>query len=366
MAAKVFTKGSPTHRVWQAVGYGLVLLAALWVVYGAPNYMVTKFSIGVAYALAILGLNLVTGYSGQISLGHRAFFGLGAYCTAILMTDYNWSFWATLPASALLGLLVGYVVGVPALRIRGLYLALITLALAIVFPVLVKEFDGLTGGANGKVIASAWTAPDWLPGDVTDSDWKFITSAVVAAVLFLLTSNMIRSRVGRGLIALRDNPTGAAVSGVYPAGFKTSAFAASSLIAGVAGSIYALAVGTLSPDSFGLIRSIEFIAGLIVGGVATIVGPLVGGMIIEFLPYYTSEFLEGPRANILLGAFLIIVIFVAPGGIMYLVRQWRAKVILFLPKLPVVAPSRSAGTGEPAPPAEAVVASASSTQGGTS
>jgi branched-chain amino acid transport system permease protein len=365
MAAKVFPKHGAVHRVWQAVGYGLVFLAFLYIVYVAPNYMVTKFSIGVAYSLAILGLNLVTGYSGQVSLGHSAFFGVGAYTTAILMVDHNWSFWATIPVAAALGILVGYAVGIPALRVRGLYLSLITLALAIVFPVLAKEFDGLTGGANGKVISGRWDPPGWIPGDITDSDWKFITIAFVAAVGFLLCSNMVRSRVGRGLIALRDNPTGAAVSGVYPAGFKTTAFAASAMVGAVAGSLYALAVGTLSPDSFGLIRSIEFIAGLIVGGVATIIGSLVGGMIIEFLPYYTSEFLEGPRANILLGAFLILVIFVAPGGIMYLVRKWRAKVVMFLPKLPTVAPA-PVSAGESAPAAEAVAASASSTQGGTS
>ena len=121
-----------------------------------------------------------------MSLGHSAFFGVGAYTTAILMVDHNWSFWATLPASAIIGILVGYAVGIPALRVRGLYLSLITLALAIVFPVLAKEFDGLTGGANGKVISSRWNPPAWFPGDISDSDWKFITVSFVAAIGFLL------------------------------------------------------------------------------------------------------------------------------------------------------------------------------------
>jgi branched-chain amino acid transport system permease protein len=203
MAAKVFPRHGAVHRVWQVVGYGLVFLAFLYVVYVAPNYMVTKFAIGVTYALAILGLNMVTGYSGQVSLGHSAFFGVGAYTTAILMVDHNWSFWATLPVSAALGILVGYAVGIPALRVRGLYLSLITLALAIVFPVIAKEFDGLTGGANGKVISGRWNPPGWIPGNITDSDWKFITVSFVAAIGFLLCSNLVRSRVGRGLIALR-------------------------------------------------------------------------------------------------------------------------------------------------------------------
>lgn len=365
MAAKVFPKHGAVHRVWQVVGYGLVFLAFLYIVYAVPNYMVTKFSIGLTYALAILGLNLVTGYSGQVSLGHSAFFGIGAYATGILMVDHNWSFWATLPVSAGLGLAVGYLIGIPALRIRGLYLALITLALAIVFPVIAKEFDGLTGGANGKTISGRWNPPDWWPGDITDSDWKFICVAMVTAIGFLLCSNMVRSRVGRGLVALRDNPVGAAVSGVYPAGFKTTAFAASALIGAVAGSLYALTVGTLSPDAFGLIKSIEFIAGLIVGGIAVIIGSLIGGLFIEFLPYYSGELLPGPRANILLGACLIGVIFVAPGGIMYLVRQLRARFIQFLPVLPKAVPAPPS-EGETVPPAEAVAASASSTQGGTS
>jgi branched-chain amino acid transport system permease protein len=361
MFPKIYTRGTPVHRAYQVVGWTLLGLATLWVVYGAENYMVTKFSIALSFSIAILGLNLVTGYSGQISLGHSAFFGVGAYSTAILMADHDWPYLATIPVAAALGAAVGFVVGLPALRIRGLYLALITLAIAIVFPVLLKRFDWLTGGANGKTVNIAWTVPGWLPGDVSRDDWKFLWVAAIAGALFLLSSNLIRSRVGRGLMALRDNEIGAAVSGVHPAGFKTAAFATSALVASVGGTTYTLAVGTVSPDSFGLIRSIEFIAGLVVGGVATIAGNLLGGLIIEFLPYYTSTWLEGPRANVLLGLFLIAVIFIAPGGLMWGIRQVRAKIILFIPKLPTLSSVRQ---GEEPALAASVAAPDTTEQGG--
>jgi branched-chain amino acid transport system permease protein len=369
---KVVVKGSAVHRVWQVVGWALLAAGILWVVYGMADATVTKFSIAVSFIVAILGLNLITGYSGQVSLGHSAFFGIGAYATAILMADHTWSFYWTIPAAAALGFVVGAAVGVPALRIHGLYLALVTLAIALAFPVLVKRYDWLTGGANGKTVSFKWNPPSWVPGDVSEQDWIFITGVLIAVVCFALASNMVRSRVGRGLIALRDNEIGAAVSGVSPAGFKVMAFAWGSMIGSVGGTIYTLAVGTVSPDTFGLIRSIEFVAGLVLGGVATISGAVIGGLIIEFLPYRLSKFIEDGNtifgfddpliAQLLLGLFLIIVIFVAPGGIMWFVRLARSKIVVFVPKLPMISSSRR--VEEPALAASVAAPDTTTEQGG--
>ena len=157
-----------------------------------------------------------------------------------------------------------------------------------------------------------WNPPSWAPDGWTNNDWVFTTVFVIAIVLFVLTSNLIRSGVGRGLVAMRDNETGAAVSGVYPAQYKVLAFATSALVTAIGGSCFALASTTIGPDTFGLQRSIEFIAGLVIGGVATIMGPAIGGLFVEWLPYWAFEVdwpilgkLEGPQAGILYGVILV-------------------------------------------------------------
>ncbi len=148
----VVEKGSPKHRLWQVVGYGLVVAMILWIAFRMENYQILNFANVAAYSVAILGLMLIIGYSGQISIGQSFFFGLGAYATAYLGVNHNWNFLLTLPVSAALGFAIGFIVGIPALRIRGLYLALVTLALAAVFPVMAKfqALHDITGGANGK------------------------------------------------------------------------------------------------------------------------------------------------------------------------------------------------------------------------
>jgi branched-chain amino acid transport system permease protein len=362
----VIERKSPAHRAFQIVGLLALIAFYFYAVSVVENFSAIRWAVAVTLSIGILGLNIVTGYSGQISIGHSAFFGIGAYTTMILIADHGWPFVATLPIAGALGFLVGGVIGIPALRIRGLYLSLITLGLALAFPAIVKsdnffgiDFASITGGSNGKVISSGdvttrqgfhWNPPSWAPDGWTTNDWVFTTVFVIAIVLFALTSNLIRSGVGRGLIAMRDNETGAAVSGVYPAQYKVLAFATSALVTAIGGSCFALASTTIGPDTFGLQRSIEFIAGLVIGGVATIMGPAIGGLLVEWLPYWAFEVdwpilgkLEGPQAGILYGVILVLIIFFMPGGIVYGLRQLRSKVVVFVPRLPVpepVAPTR--------------------------
>jgi branched-chain amino acid transport system permease protein len=353
----VIERKSTAHRALQLVGVLAVFAFYFYAVSVVANFSAIRWAIAVTLAIAILGLNIVTGYSGQISIGHSAFFGIGAYTTMILIADHGWPFLATLPVAGALGFLVGAVIGVPALRIRGLYLSLITLGLALAFPAVVKsdnffgvDFASITGGSNGKVISSGdyttkhgfhWNPPSWAPKGWTTNDWVFTTVFVIALLLFVLTSNLIRSSVGRGMIAMRDNETGAAVSGVYPAQYKVLAFATSALVTSIGGGCFALASTTIGPDTFGLQRSIEFIAGLVIGGVATILGPAIGGVLVEWLPYWAFEVkwpilgkLEGPQAGILYGVILVLIIFFMPGGIVYGIRQLRSKFIVFVPRLP--------------------------------
>jgi branched-chain amino acid transport system permease protein len=353
----VIVRGSVQHRMLQLLGVLAVVGFFLFVTNLQEDFSAIRWAVGVTLAIAILGLNIVTGYSGQISIGHSAFFGIGAYTTMILVADHGWPFLLTLPVAGALGFAVGFVIGIPALRIRGLYLSLITLGLALAFPAIAKsnnffgyDFATLTGGSNGKAISGgqvtategfSWQPPSWAPGDWGNNDWVFATVFVIALVMFFLSSNLIRSRVGRGLIAMRDNETGAAVSGVYPAQYKVLAFATSALVTAVGGGCFALASTTIGPDTFGLQRSIEFIAGLVIGGLATITGPWIGGMLVEWLPYWAFEGslpllpeLEGPEAFILYGVLLVLIIFFMPGGVVFGLRWLRSKIVMIVPRLP--------------------------------
>jgi branched-chain amino acid transport system permease protein len=355
-----FDKGGTVHRGWQVVGSGLLLAIILGIATALPDFRIQRFSIVAAFAVAVLGLNLVTGYSGQISLGHSAFFGLGAYTSAILVANYKWAFYLTLPVVLVAGGLVGFLVGLPALRLRGLYLALVTLALAIAFPSIAKssQLAKLTGGANGKTVNSLrqWKPPGWLPFHVTSDGWRFLVLSVIATALFLAASNAVRSRVGRALMALRDNETGAVASGVHPAAMKTSAFAVSAGFAAVGGSMQLLAIPIVGPDSGGFIIAIELITGLVIGGVGTIPGAVFGALAIVWLPELTKTWggyvpgfgeNEAPLlANAAYGLLLILVIFVMPGGIASSVRFVRSKLVRFVPRLP---PAPPALEGAPVP-----------------
>jgi len=369
----VIVRGSVQHRVLQLIGVLALAGFFFYVTNIIANFSANRWAVGVTLGIAILGLNIVTGYSGQISIGHSAFFGIGAYTTAILVADHGWPFLLTLPVGGALGFIVGFVIGLPALRIRGLYLSLITLGMALAFPAVARsdnffgyDFAALTGGNNGKAMNNgtvtategfSWTAPSWAPGDWSDDDWIFATVFVIAVVLFFLTSNLIRSRVGRGLIAMRDNETGAAVSGVYPAQYKVLAFATSALVTAIGGGCFALAVNNIGPDTFGLQRSIEFIAGLVIGGVATIIGPAIGGMLVDWLPYWAFEIdwpvigrLEGPQSGILYGLLLVVIIFFMPGGVVFGLRVLRSKFMVIVPRLPA-AKLQEAAIVEPEPSA---------------
>jgi branched-chain amino acid transport system permease protein len=345
-------RGGRDHRIYQAVGYGLIVVAIILIAFTQPSYQLLNFSKVVAYSVAILGINIVTGYSGQISLGHSAFFGIGAYTTAYLVADEGWPYLATLPVAALIGLAVGFAVGLPALRIQGLYLALVTLAIAAVFPVIVKmdALVDITGGSNGKPVAIDWDKPKWFGLDVSNEAWEFLVVAAVGALLFLLASNLIRSRVGRAIVAVRDNPIGAVTSGISLSLWKTGAFAVSAAYGAIAGSLFIMVIPIVSPDSVGFALAFQLITGLVLGGLATVSGSLVGGLTMVFLPYYSAQwsgdksFLffdpvdSGLLANVLYGALLIGAMFVMPGGIISFVRGLRSRFVRFVPRPPTTAP----------------------------
>ena len=369
---RMLLHGSRAHLVYRSIGWlSFLVFAALVpfvvatpVVFGIGESTFTigmeNLNHGIAYAVAVLGINFLIGFTGQISLGNSFFLGTGAYLTAILVADYNWSFFATPLVVVPVCFVVGFLVGIPALRIRGLYLALVTLALAAVFPSLVK-LDSLadkTGASNGKVVRSELDSPidfesfgsslerikgigPWFSGVGERQEhaiWSYVLISLIAGVCFLLASNMRRSRFGRALVAIRDNETGAAVSGVNLSLYKTLAFGVSAALCGVGGVLFTMAVGTLSPDTFGINLAIFLIVGLVVGGVATSWGPVIGGLVIIFIPHLTGQVgsingyeLTGdrPYGTLFLGLLLIALTFLLPGGVVdgfrRLARQIRPR-----------------------------------------
>ena len=229
----------------------LVLLAAIWPVATFTGYHLFQLTMVVVYAVAILGLSLLTGFNGQISLGHGAFYAIGAYTTAILMSSWGVPYWATLPISAVVCACVGFLVGLPALRLEGLYLALTTFALAVAIPQILKYqlFANWTGGVQGLVIDKP-AAPFGLP--LSPDQWLYLFTLAVALVLYVIAWNIVRGRVGRAMMAIRDHAMAAEAMGINLPMVKTRTFAISAMYTGLAGSLGAIAVQFVAPDSFGI------------------------------------------------------------------------------------------------------------------
>ncbi len=290
----------------------LVAVAAL-LTFLVSDYRLFQLTMVIVYAVAILGLALVTGFNGQISLGHGAFYAVGAYVTAILMSLYDVPYWATLPVSALVCAGIGFLVGLPALRLGGLYLALTTFALAVATPQLLKYklFEGWTGGVQGITIDKP-DAPFGLP--LNADQWLYLFTLAVGVALFVLAANLVRGRIGLAMRAIRDHPLAAEATGIDVALFKTRTFAASAMFTGVAGSLGAVAVGFVAPDSFTVFLSITLFVGLVVGGVASIAGPVFGGVFIAFLPNVAEEVSKAAPGAVY-GLVLIAFMYLLPSGV---------------------------------------------------
>jgi len=300
----------------------LVVLAAIGPVLGFSDYHLFQLTMVAVYAIAILGLALLTGFNGQISLGHGAFYAIGAYTTAILMTTWNVPYWLTLPASAIVCAIVGFLVGLPALRLGGLYLALTTFALAVAVPQLLKYklLDNWTGGVQGLVIDKP-DAPFGLP--LSQDQWLYLFTLGTAVVLYVIAWNLVRGRVGRAMMAIRDHALAAEAMGINLAMLKTRTFAVSAMYTGLAGSLGAIAVQFVSPDSFGVLVSVYLFVGLVVGGVSSIGGTLIGAAFIEFIPNLADKVSKAAPGAVY-GVLLIAVMFLLPAGAGgFLHNLWR-------------------------------------------
>jgi branched-chain amino acid transport system permease protein len=303
------------------------------------------------YLVALLGLNILTGYTGQISLGHGAFMAIGGYTAAILMVgneQFGGPFgggvkdlW-TIPLAAVVAGLVGLAFGLPALRLSGLYLALATFAIAVALPSAVRRFSDFTGGGTGinlfgqTELTGGISGVDIFGGHLTFNDWLYYLSWTVALVAFAVAWLILRGRTGRAFRAVRDSETAAVSSGVSLARYKTLAFGISAAYAGMAGALFAIANTFVNPDTFPILLSIELLIGVAIGGLGGLSGLVLGAYFVAFMRLYWAQgedlgallpdrIIEetqkpgGPA--IVYGVVLILLMFVLPSGVGGLFRR---------------------------------------------
>jgi branched-chain amino acid transport system permease protein len=256
------------------------------------------------FFIAILALNIVTGYTGQISIGHGAFMAVGGYTTAILTHNHGWNDLATLPLAALVGFGFGVLVGLPALRFHGVYLALTTFAVALAVPQVAKNYPKFTGGTEGLALPTH------------SGVWLYRTTWIVAGIVFVLAWLLLRGRTGRAFRSVRDSEIAASSSGVTLSLYKTLAFGVSAAFAGVAGSLYVLVNNFVNPDVFGLTLSLYILIGAVVGGLGSLWGVLVGAAFVQLLPIglTTTHISSSQSVPVIFGAVVIAVMALLPLG----------------------------------------------------
>jgi len=300
------------------------------------NYRLFLVSTMIIASIAVLGLNLLTGFNGQISLGHSAFYAVGAYTAAILMDKLDCPYYLTLPAAAILSFIVGYLFGLPALRLEGHYLALATFALALAVPQILKYkwLEDLTGGVQGIVLSKP-EVPFGLP--LTEDQWLYYYCLIVMLILYWAAANILNSRSGRAMKAIRDYHIAADTMGIDTSLYKTVTFGISAAYTGIAGALSASAIAFVAPDSFSFFLSIKFLIGLVVGGVGSLTGSVIGGIfyvLVDNSAQALSTFVKNDlglqfdlSAYTVFGILLIALMYLMPmgiaGGLFAAIRRLR-------------------------------------------
>lgn len=369
--------GGPASWVIRLVLAAVLVVVSIYIPTSTSNGFIDSCITALTYMAAAMSLNLLLGFTGQISIGHSAFFGIGAYTTAILVSKYGWSPFTTIPVAFVVAFAVGALVSLPALRIKGVYLALVTLALGLVFPQLVKapKLEWLTGGARGlDKTGFRFTKKNptyeifgWNPwGNLRGENVKpffFWIAVVIVIVVYLVCRGVVKSRAGRSLVAIRDNETAAAVMGVNLASTKALAFGLSAALCSLPGCLSALRTGNVTPDSANItvLGAITFLVIMVVGGAGSLWGPIVGSVLFVFITELTGDWTERSKVPAplrpifgwshtapgggIFAVMLIVLMFVAPFGIVGMVKRLVARFVTVVP-----AP---AGTGTISAPAAA-------------
>lgn len=308
------------NRGWIVGIVASVLAVALtWI---APDVRLYQLAMAGTLAIAMLGLNVLTGFNGQISLGHGAFMGIGAYTAAILVREQGMSYPLVLVVAFLLCFAIGCLIGIPALRLPGISLALVSLSFGLALPQVIKKYGGLTGGVGGintppaRQFNSPWDG-------LTNDQFRYLFVVAVGMFLFWLAWNLVRGRWGLAMMAVRDNPVSAASMGVSLARTKVAAFGISAGYAGIAGALQCVLIGYIGPDQWSLALSVSLLTGIVIGGLGTVAGAVIGGLFVQFLPYYSNAISQS-APTVVYGVIIILVMILAPGGVIGLVRRFSA------------------------------------------
>lgn len=291
----------------------VLIVVALIIPFTNPPYIVGNVTRIFVATMPVLGLSLLTGFGGLTSIGHNALFGVGAYATAILATNYGWPWWLSIPFSILTVFVAGLLVGFPSSRIKGVFLAVVTLALGAMFPAIIHRLAFITDGNMGKRVDKL-RAPAWT-GLMSDQ-WSYLVCLAVLLLCMLALHRMTRGRFGRALMSIRDQETAAVALGVRVARTKTLAFGVSAIFAGLGGSLFVLTQGIISSENLyvTLMGSIQFLAALLIGGASSLLGPLIGTVLAERLPPLFAG-IDPVLAHVIYGALLIVVILLFKDGI---------------------------------------------------
>jgi len=311
LASGILTELCVRLALIAAVGLVVVFLPSAF-----DDYFNYRLALVGIYFIAIAGLNVVTGYSGQMSIGHGAFMAFGAYTTTVLTTEYGVSEYWSIPIAGVLTGVFGLLFGFPALRLSGVYLALATFGLAVSVPLVAKKASGWTGGSAGKVLP----LPSSPIGAISTNQWLSYLTWAIAAVLYVTAWLVLRGRLGRAFRAVRDAPIAAVASGLSLARIKTLAFGISAAYAGVAGALLAIAIAFVNPDTFPLSLSILLLTGAVIGGLGSLEGMLLGAAFIQFVPKW-SESISNHAPTVVYGLILLGALLVAPGGAADLIRR---------------------------------------------
>jgi branched-chain amino acid transport system permease protein len=303
------------QRTLRAASIVTITVALLLVPFVFPDFLVFQFSMVLTYAIAILGLNLLMGFNGQISVAHGVFFAIGGYTTAIFMTRYGMNYLATLPIAVAMSSLLGLLVGVPALRWQGLPLAFITFGLAVLVPPVALKLEPITKGATGISMPKP-APPAWFPGN-QDTFLYWLCLAGVA-ICVLIAWRLTHGDTGRSLRAVRDNALIAESLGVNLTKVRVAAFTTSAGFAGFGGGLFAIVNAYVSPESFQMTKSFDFLVGAIVGGITSISGAFIGALFIVVLPEWSAD-MNIALSGLIYGGVMVLMMLVARDGVVGLI-----------------------------------------------
>lgn len=269
------------------------------------DYYLSIINLCAIAVVGALGLNILVGYTGQISVGHAAFMSVGAYTAANLATRFDLPFWITMPAGGFMAMFIGLIVGLPSLRVKGLYLAIATLAAQFIIEWIINHTPAISGGVQASIEVPRPSLAGWVMDTQTEMYYFLI---VLTTIAIIATLNLIRSRIGRAFIAIRDQDIAAEIIGINVYKYKLLAFGLSSFYAGVAGVMYTYYLGIANYEMFQLPISIDYLAMIIIGGLGSILGSIYGAVFITLLPVVVRVFMETVGVFFVDGVYLAQVI----------------------------------------------------------